>query len=338
MTFFSRSFACAALIGLALTTGAYAAEITARLGDIDPTTTAKHMGLVHAAELIKERTDGRVVFTVYPSGQLGDTREMAEAVQLGALDAMISPTSFLGGFDPAASIFDIPYLFPSDRKVSSELRNGPFGQAVLDSFSSHGFVPIALWDGGRKDFSSNKSLDSIKDFADQRFRVMDSHILISQFTALGASAVVLDFGELYTALQNGVIDGEENPLDIMERMKFYEVQKNVAVTEHGAIVEAVLFSPAFWQRLSAGDQKIIRDTFQEVGVEVSAAKQADADKALAFLKKAGLNVQVFDEAERQKLRQMVYPAGRDAYIKMAGDEGKTLIGLYEKQLKLLTTK
>ena len=84
----------------------------------------------------------------------------------------------------------------------------------------------------------------------QRFRVMDSKILIGQFSALGASAIVLPFGELYTALQTGVIDAQENPLDIIQAMKFFEVQKNLLVTDHGAIVECILFSPKFMQRLS----------------------------------------------------------------------------------------
>ncbi|MHA6692066.1 TRAP transporter substrate-binding protein [Devosia sp. A449] len=335
MSLFTKSLAAMA-VGLALSTGAYAAEITARLGHLDPTTTAKHIGLLKAAELIKDRTDGRIEITVFPSSQLGDSREMTEAVQLGALDAVITPASFLGGFDPAVSIFDIPYIFPSDREISRELREGPFGEAVLETFRSRGFEPVALWSGGRKVFSSNKALDTVKDFAGQRFRVMDSKILIGQFAALDASAIVLSFGELYTSLQNGVIDAQENPLDIIQRMKFFEVQKNVAVTEHGVIIEVLLFSPSFWQSLSADDQAIVRAAFLELAPEVEAGKEADAAASLEFLTNAGLNVRVADEAERQELRDVIYPPARDAYFDMAGDEGKKLIALYEEQLQLLT--
>ena len=313
-----------------------AADLSARLGSMDPTTTAKHRGLVKAAELVKQRTNGKIDLRVFPSSQLGNAREMAEGVQLGALEAVIEPASFLGGFNPAVSIFDVPYIFPTDREQSRKLREGAFGRAVLDSFRKRGFEPIALWDGGRKQMTSNKPLTSLADLSGQRFRVMDSKILIQQFSALGASAVVLPFGELYTALQNGVIDAQENPLDIIEKMKFFEVQKNLLVTDHGAIVEVILFNRALMNRLSAGDREIIRAAFREVAPEVSDGKAADAAKSLEFFKKRGLNVRIAGEAERAKLRSIVYPKARDAYVAQAGAQGKALIDLYEKQLKAVT--
>jgi C4-dicarboxylate-binding protein DctP len=212
------------------------------------------------------------------------------------------------------------------------------GQAVLESFRKRGFEPIALWSGGRKQFTSNKPLNDISAIAGQRFRVMDSKILIGQFSSLGASAIVIPFGELYTALQTGVIDAQENPLDIIQAMKFFEVQKNLLVTDHGAIVECILFSPRFMQRLPAAHRDVIRAAFREVAPEVERGKEADAQKSLEFFKKAGLNVRVADEAERAKLRAIVYPAGRDAYVSQAGAEGKALIALYEKELQSLGGK
>lgn len=336
MTSFLCRMVFAAAFALALGPFAQAADFTARLGSLDPATTAKHRGLIKAAELIKERTDGKVVITVFPSSQLGGAREMTEAVQIGSLDAVINPASFLGGFNPAISIFDIPYIFPSDREASRKLREGTFGQAVLETFRKRGFEPVALWYGGMKVFSSNKSLATTKDFAGQRFRVMDSQILMKQFAALDSSAIVLPFGELYTSLQNGVIDAQENPIDIIERMKFYEVQKNVVVSNHGAIIEVILFSPNFWKRLPENYRKIISTAFREVAAEVEQGKVTDAEKSLEFLKKAGLNVRTADEAERQNIRAITYPAARDAYFRLAGDDGRNLIKLYEEQLKLVT--
>lgn len=334
-----RRLAYATLAGLvmgAMSASAQAADFPARLGSLDPTTTAKHRGLIKAAELIKQRTNGKVEITVFPSSQLGGAREMTEAVQLGSLEAVINPGSFLGGFDPAVSIFDIPYIFPSDREQARKLREGPFGEAVLETFRKRGFEPVALWSGGRKVFSSNKALATAKDFAGQRFRVMDSQILMRQFAALNASAIVLPFGELYTSLQNGVIDAQENPIDIIERMKLYEVQKNVVVSNHGAIIEVILFSPSFWKKLPEDYRKIVRAAFREVAAEVEQGKEDDANKSLEFLKKAGLNVRIADEAERKQIRDITYPAARDAYFKMAGDEGRALIKLYEEQLALVS--
>jgi C4-dicarboxylate-binding protein DctP len=248
---------------------------------------------------------------------------------------MIAPASFLGGFNPAVSIFDVPYIFPTDRAKSRTLREGKLGQAVLASFGKRGFEPVFLWSGGRKQLTSNKPLNDISAIAGQRFRVMDSKILIGQFSSLGASAIVLPFGELYTALQTGVIDAQENPLDIIQAMKFFEVQKNLLVTDHGAIVECIMLSPRFVQRLPASHREVIKAAFREVAPEVDKGKEADAAKSLAFFKKAGLNVRVADEAERARLRAVVYPKARDAYIAQAGAEGKALIDLYEKELQAL---
>jgi C4-dicarboxylate-binding protein DctP len=331
-----RSFVFAAVAAFALP--AQAADFVAKLASQDPPTTAKHRGLLKAAELVKQRTKGAVEIQVFPSSQLGGAREMGEGVQLGSLEAMIAPASFLGGFNPAVSIFDVPYIFPTDREKSRELREGKLGQAVLESFRKRGFEPVALWSGGRKQFTSNKPLNDISAIAGQRFRVMDSKILIGQFNALGASAIVLPFGELYTALQTGVIDAQENPLDIIQAMKFFEVQKNLLVTDHGAIVECILFSPKFMSRLPAAHRDVVRAAFREVAPEVDKGKEADAQKSLAFFKQAGLNVRVADEAERAKLRSIVYPKGRDAYIAQAGAEGKALIALYEKELQALDRK
>ena len=336
MSTFLKPWLCAVLV--ALVAPATAADFVVKLASQDPPTTAKHRGLLKAAELVKERTKGAVEIRVFPSSQLGGAREMGEGVQLGTLEAMIAPASFLGGFNPAVSIFDVPYIVPTDREKSRELREGKLGQAVLESFRKRGFEPVALWSGGRKQFTSNKPLNDISAIAGQRFRVMDSKILIGQFSALGASAIVLPFGELYTALQTGVIDAQENPLDIIQAMKFFEVQKNLLVTDHGAIVECILFSPRFMQRLSAPQRDIIRAAFREVAPDVDRGKEADAQKSLAFFKTAGLNVRIADEAERAKLRAIVYPSGRDAYIAQAGAEGKALIALYEKELRALDKK
>jgi len=333
MSRYIKTLVCAALVGLIAALPARAADFTAKLGSQDPPTTAKHRGLIKAAATVKQRTNGAVEIQVFPSSQVGGAREMAEGIQLGTLEGLIAPASFLGGFNPAVSIFDVPYIFPSDRAKSRQLRDGPFGQAVLESFRKRGFEPITLWSGGRKQFTSNKPLPDLKSFSGQRFRVMDSKILIKQFDALGASAIVLPFGELYTSLQNGVIEGQENPLDIIQKMKFFEVQKNLLVTDHGAIVEVILFNPKWFARLPAAHRDVIKAAFREVAPEVEKGKAGDAAKSLEFFKTAGINIRIADEDERAELRKIIYPQSRDAYIAQAGAEGEALIALYEKELQ-----
>lgn len=321
--------------GLAMTGAAQAQDYIARIGHLESTQQNRHVFLEKVAALVSERTDGDVEFQIFPQGQLGNQRQMNEGVQLGTLEATVAPAAFLGGFNPLVSILDIPYLIPEDTDAAAALRDGPFGQALLDSFSDKGMVAIDLWPNGKKQFTSNKPLDTVADFAGQKFRVMDSAILIEQFNALDASAIALPFGELYTSLQTGVVDGEENPLDTIKAMKFYEVQKNLVVSDHGAMEDVILFNPMFWDSLPDTYQSVIRDAFAEVIPELTAQKAAAGADALETIKAAGTNVRVADQDERAKLRAAMFEPAAAAYIGKTGEAGQKLLDLYTESYDAL---
>lgn len=324
-----RSFSALALSALALTASpALAQEFVARIGHLESAQQSRHVHLERVAELVSERTGGAVEFQLFPQGQLGNQRVMTEGVQLGTLEATVSPAAFLGGFNPAVSVLDIPYLMPADAKAAQDLREGPFGDALLDSFSSKGIVGIAWWPNGMKNFTSNKPLDDIAAFADQKFRVMDSKILIEQFNALGASAIALPFGELYTSLQTGVVDGQENPLDTIQRMKFFEVQDYLVISEHGAMEDVVLFNPTWWGSLPAEYQTIINDAFDEVVPELITHKAAAVQAALDVISQSDINIRVAPAEERAAFRDAMYDGSVAAYVDRAGDAGQALIDVY----------
>ncbi|WP_320170019.1 TRAP transporter substrate-binding protein [Maridesulfovibrio sp.] len=333
MKFLGRIVICA--LALCMVAGgaavAGAAKYEARIGHLESPLQPRHQGLEKIAKLVNERTGGEVEFKIFPSSQLGNQREMNEAVQMGSLEGTVSPAAFLGGFNPAVSIMDIPFLLPVDRKQAQELRQGPFGKALLKTFDAKGFKAIATWPNGRKNFTSNKPLATIADYKGQSFRVMDSKILIEQFAAIGASAIALPFGELYTALQNGVVDGEENPLDTIQRMKFYEVQKYLVLSEHGAMEDYILFNPAWWDSLPEKYQKIIVDTFMEVMPSVEVNKEQAQKDALEVIRKAGVKVSPLSDSDRAEMRKLMYPKTAAAYVERAGDTGKELLKLYEEE-------
>lgn len=325
-------FASAALaLALSLASGAASAqEFVAKIGHLESTAQSRHVHLEKVAELVKERTEGAVELQIFPQGQLGNQRQMNEGVQLGTIEGTVAPAAFLGGFNPAVSILDIPYLLPEDAAEAQALRDGPFGQALLDTFADKGMVALTLWPNGKKQFTSNKPLDNLADFADQKFRVMDSSILIEQFNALGASAIALPFGELYTSLQTGVVDGEENPLDTIKNMKFYEVQENVVISDHGAMEDVVLFNPMFWESLPAEYQDVIKGAFAEVIPELTAHKAAAVEEALQVIKDSGTNVRVASPEERAELRDLTWGPASEAYLAKAGDAGAALLAAYEE--------
>ena len=326
-----RRLAASVVVLAGLSAPLAAQDYVARIGHLESMQQSRHIHLEKVAELVNERTGGAVAFEIFPQGQLGNQREMTEAVQLGTLEATVSPAAFLGGFNPVVSILDIPYLLPADDAKAQALREGPFGQALLDSFASRGVVGVALWPNGRKNFTSNKPLNSMADFADQKFRVMDSRILIEQFGALGASAVALPFGELYTSLQTGVVDGQENPLDTILRMKFHEVQKHLVVSGHGAMEDVVLFNPAWWDDLPQEHRDVIVAAFNEV-IPALTAHKADAVKAaLTEIEASGIDVRTVSEDEAAELRAAMYAPSAAAYVERAGAEGQALLDLYEEQ-------
>lgn len=310
---------------------ALAQEFHARIGHLESAQQARHQGLEMVAELVRERTDGAVGFELFPAGQLGQAREMNEGVQLGVIEGTVSPAAFLAGFNPAVSVLDIPFLYPADRDLAAELRNGAFGDAVLDSFEEHGFVAIAIWPNGRKSFTSNRPIDDVEAFAGQRFRVMDSDILIEQFNAVGASAIALPFGELYTALQTGVVDGQENALDTIATMNYQEVQEYLVVSEHGANEDIVLFNPGWWESLPEEYRDIIVEAFEEVRPQVEEIKEASQQRALETLEESGMTVRTLTEEEQARLREMMYPRTRDAYLAQAGDAGQSIVDVYEQE-------
>ncbi|ATI43649.1 C4-dicarboxylate ABC transporter substrate-binding protein (plasmid) [Pacificitalea manganoxidans] len=317
-------------LGLVFAGAASAQEFIARIGHLESAAQSRHVHLEKVAELVAERTDGAVELQLFPQGQLGNQRQMNEGVQLGTIEGTVAPAAFLGGFNPAVSILDIPYLLPEDAAEAQALREGPFGKALLDTFSDKGMVALTLWPNGKKQFTSNKPLDSLTDFADQKFRVMDSSILIEQFNALGASAIALPFGELYTSLQTGVVDGEENPLDTIKNMKFYEVQDYVVISDHGAMEDVVLFNPMFWDSLPAEYQDVISTAFSEVIPDLTAHKAAAVEEALQVITDSGTNVRVASAEERAELHDATWGPASEAYVAKAGETGEALLKAYDE--------
>jgi tripartite ATP-independent transporter DctP family solute receptor len=312
------------------------AKYPAKIGHLESPLQPRHRGLEKVAALVKERTKGEVEFSLFPAAQLGNARQMAEGVQFGAIECTVTPVAFVAGFNPVVSVFDIPFLMPDDPEKFRQLRAGKFAQYVLDSFRPRGFVALTFWSDGRKHMTSNRPLRSPDDFSGQKFRVMDSRVLIDQFAGLGANAIVMQFGELYTGLQTGVVDGQENPLDTTATMKFHEVQKYMVLSSHGVLLDVVLFNPAWWNRLPDGHRKIITDAFVEIRPEVDKMKREAAAKALEQIKASGrVEIRELTDEERKAWSARMMPRAEAAYLQTAGAEGKKALELYREDIRHL---
>lgn len=333
----STTFAVA-LSGFGLFGEASAQTFSARIGHLENTDQPRHLALLHVAELVNERTDGNVEFTIFPSSQLGGQREMNESVQLGTLEATVSATSWMAGFNPYVTILDIPYFMPNDPEQAQKLRESEFGQRLLQTFEAPGYHAVAFWPFGFKQLTSNKPLDDISDISGQRFRVMASDILMAQFQAMGASSVALPFGELYTALQNNVVDGQENPISSILSMRFYEVQDNILISDHGAIEDVIVFNPGWWNRLPEEYRTVILDAFIEVIPELSENYRAQREQGIGIIEASGANVRSMTDDERVRLREMAFEPTMTVYLDRNGELGEELYQLYQKNYEGITTE
>ena len=337
MNSFRRSLVFVSMMAIAGVAQAQSkAKYPMKIAHLESPTQPRHQGLTKVAELLRARTNGEVDMQIFPAAQLGNARQQVEGVQFGTIEASMMPAAFIAGFNPAVSILDIPYLFPTDREKSQQLRESAFGKAVLESFSTRQLVALTLWPNGRKSLTSNKSLDRLDSLSGQKFRVMDSKILMEQFAAVGASAVAIQFGEVYTSLQTGVIDGQENPLDSIATMKFHEVQKNLVVTEHGSMEDVFLVNPAWWGKLPQAHRDAFVRTLDEVRPQFEKMKEDAQRTSLETIKSSGkISVRIAEEAERRRMRDAMYPRVRAAYLERTGAEGQKLVGLYEQEMKKL---
>ncbi len=297
----------------------------ARIGHLESPDQARHEVLAQVARQVAEQTGGAVSFMLYPSGQLGTQADMLDAVQKGSLEATVAPAAFASKVNPACGILDLPGAVPSDPAAAAAIRQGAFGRAVLQTFDQRGLHGVALWPNGRKHFTANVELDGWKDFQGRRFRVMNSPILIAQVQALGATAVPLPFREVKQALHDKAVDGQENPLDTILNMGFYEDQVGLLLSDHAGLEDVVLFNPAWWNSLPETWRQVIVRAFEDAAPLLEQRKAAEAAQALDALKKVGLVIRDMTPERRHQFRTRLRPSAEAAYLDTAGQEGAVLL-------------
>jgi tripartite ATP-independent transporter DctP family solute receptor len=237
------------------TAGAAQAETVLKLGYT--ATNDSHYGAaanVFGEELAK-RTNGRYKVQQFPSSALGGEREMIEAVQLGTQDMVITSTGPVGNFIPATRIFDIPFLF-RDYAHARKVLDGPIGQEVLKKFPAKGFVGVVwLENGFRHMTNSRHPINVPADVKGLKIRTMENKVHMEAFKTMGALPTPMAMNELFTALQQGTVDGQENPVPVILSNKLYTVQDNVSLTGHVYSPALLLMSSDAWNKLSEADRK-----------------------------------------------------------------------------------
>jgi tripartite ATP-independent transporter DctP family solute receptor len=224
-----------------------------------------HQAALLFKKKIEEATKGDIEITIYPTGLLGTGIQMVEMVQAGALEFLAVPTSNVQVIHPSLQIIELPFLFPKREEMNKAL-DGDFGKALVKPLLQKGITGLSFWESGFKQLTCNYPIRRLEDMKGKKFRIMPSPVIREQFKAWGASPVPIDFQELYNALQQGVVDGEENPLMTIVTRKFYEVQKYVTLSSHAWLGYLFMVNKKFLESLPADYQKLIRQTAMEAAV------------------------------------------------------------------------
>lgn len=251
-----------ALLAAIALIGPVQAATTVKLHHDLPRDSAQQAGAEKFKELVEKRTHGQVKIKIFPNNQLGNDVQVAQQIQLGAVKAGLIPTSKLSNFDPKLELASLPFLFPSPEAAHNVL-DGPVGQKVAAGLRNNGFEPAGFWDVGFKDLTCNKKVTQPSDLKGSKVRVMQSPLLIAQFKALGANPTPISFTETYTALQQGVVDCQANPIVAIAKMKFYEVQKYMMMTNHGYLGDVLVFNKAWFDSLSPKQRQILKSSADE---------------------------------------------------------------------------
>ncbi|MGD1879768.1 MAG: DctP family TRAP transporter solute-binding subunit [Kiloniellaceae bacterium] len=289
----------AAAPGLALA----APETTLNLGYVGGPQAPEAIAMGQFAEEVAAKTGGRIAIRLQGGGALGGDREVVEGVQIGTVDMTVVSTSIVANFDPELAIFDIPFLF-RDFDHADAVLNGPIGQKILDALPEKGFVGLAFGGMGFRQLTNNvRPVSTPADVTGLKIRTQQNEMHIAVWRELGVLPTPMAIPEVYTALQQGVVDGQENPIGAILNNRFGEVQKYVSLTNHAFTPLVVLISPSTYASLSDADKAVFATAAQNAMARNRQEAEAVIGTGLETLKSQGMTVvtDVDKKAFRAKL-------------------------------------
>ena len=315
MQIIRRCLLVAALSTLCVST--FAQTKTIKLGHPQSNTSAFHAGAEVFAQEVEKLSKGTMKVQLFPGGMLGGEREMVEAVQLGTLEVVVTSTGPVGNFVPETLITDIPFLF-RDYDHARKTLDGPIGQDILAKFPSKGIVGLAWAENGfRHVTNSKKAVNLPEDLKGLKLRTMENPVHMLAFKTMGAQPTPMAFPEVFGALQQGTVDGQENPIPVIVSSKFGQVQKNLTLTGHVYSPALFITSTSFFGSLNADQKKIIQDSAKAGATAMRKKVNEIENKGIDDLKAQG--VTVVSNVDKAKFQAALAPAYAD-YAKRFGAE------------------
>jgi len=282
-------------------------KATMKLASATPPDHIYNVGGQRFADLIKERTNGRIEIKIYPAGQLGKgEREMTEGIQQGAIDLLVSSTGPLGGFSPSINILDFPFLFRDFNHVDLVM-DGGIGRKLLKDFEKANIEALAFWENGFRHLTNSKRVvKKVEDGKGLKIRTMENKVHLAAWKAAGLNPTPMAWGEVFTALQQGVIDGQENPIAVIHSTKLWDAgQKYFSFTAHVYSPSPLLMSKKKFDAMPKEDQ----DLFVKTGLEVAKFQRKlnrDAEET-KMNEMASKGVTLTRDVDRESFRKAMAP-------------------------------
>ncbi|MHA3980655.1 TRAP transporter substrate-binding protein [Halovulum sp. GXIMD14794] len=302
------------------------AQVEIRLGHVLPEAHSWHTAATGFAEEVAEKTEGRVAIEVFAGGQLGSEKEVIEGMQFGAVQAGVIGSGSFQYIEPKMGIIEMPYAWTSREQAFTAL-DADLGDALEALLEPKGMVVLSWWETGFRNITNNtRPIEKPADLEGLKIRVTPDKVRLATFEGLGAEPAPLAFGELYSALQQGLFDAQENPLSIIDAASFFEVQKYVSKSEHIFGAASLTMSKMTWDQISEEDQTIVLEAAQH-WAEEQRVMAAEAEAGLvATLEGKGME---FNEVDKAAFVEAVAPIW-ESQAEVFGPELLGILDTYRK--------
>ena len=298
-----RLAALATLLALASTAGA---QTVLKIGYTPPKDSHYGVGATTFCDEVEKGTQARYKCQHFPNSALGGEREMIESVQLGTQDLVNTSTGPLGNFVAETRVVDIPFLF-RDYDHARKVMDGPIGADLLKKMQAKGLVGLAWTENGFRHITNSKrAITQASDAAGLKVRTMENKVHMEGYRTFGLMPTPMPFPELFTAMQQGTVDGQENPIPVILASKFSQVQKHLSLTGHVYSPAVLILSPAVWDKLSEADRKVFLGAAHLASTAQRKRVNDDEANGIAQLKRDGM--QVVEKVDGESFRKAVMPA------------------------------
>lgn len=278
-------------------------------------------GLVKFGEIVEEKTNGSIKVEVYANGSLGGDREVFEALQLGSIQGTTMSTGPIAQFSSKFNVFDLPFLFPT-AEIAYEVLDGPTGMDLLKELESQNVIGLNYWENGFRHLTNDiKEVKTPDDVKGLKIRTLENDLHMDIWRALGANPTPMAFTELFAGLQQGVVDGQENPVGNVTGNKFYEVQQYLSKTGHVYNASPFLISKDFWDSLSDEEKEIMKEAAEEAKNHQRELNQQEDEDGYQILTDNGMTVTDLTAEEKELFFEKV----QSVYDKYSSEIGKEFV-------------